>query len=174
MISKVPSKQEGPIFCSDARFLHVFFCSRQLMQIQKKTEHQSKRLAILVLTVLQKSFLFQCLIRNPTSEYQLPSKHTKSMLPKVETKVHVHTFKKFMSGFSISIRCRSQSSVSLFYVQIPVLTSGALSSGCMEKSHKKSLMIKNSDLIDLRGRVSMREYTKLMQLVYLELLQGCE
>ena len=32
-------------------------------------------------------------------------------------------------------------------------------SGCMEKSHKKSLMIKNSDLIDLRGRVSMREYT---------------
>ena len=49
---------------------------------------------------------------------------------------------------------------SLFYVQIPVHTRGAPSSGgCMEKSHKKSLMIKNSDLIDLRGRVSMREYT---------------
>ena len=94
----------------------------------------------------------------------LVSKYTKSMLPKVETKVHVHTFKKFMNGFSISMRCRSQSSVSLFYVQIPVHTRGAPSSGgCMEKSHKKSLMIKNSDLIDLRGRVSMLcEYTKLM------------
>ena len=44
----------------------------------------------------------------------LVSKYTKSMLPKVETKVHVHTFKKFMNGFSISMRCRSQSSVRCF------------------------------------------------------------
>ena len=57
---------------------------------------------------------------------------------------------------------------SLFYVQIPVLTRGTLapsSGGCMEKITQKTLIIKNSDLIDLRGRVSMREYVYKIDVV---------